>query len=427
LSPDYNAAAINLARLDLQEGRFDEAEQRLKSILARNDRNISAMMILADIASRRGQPDAALEWVQTAWDRNPGALRPGMVLAQHYLRQGENLKAIAVARELAEAHPKNPRPLQIMGTARLAMGEAASAVSSFQKAAELQPNAPNASLLLANAQAAAEDYDAAIESLEKSLSMQPDYLPAQAAKARLLQRTGRTEEALGLARRIQEQHPQSAQGYLLEGDIHWAGKDYANAEKVLAVGFARQPTAEIALKLFQLRRQQGDNDAARAVLSDWLAGNPNDLRVRQVLGQSYLAGGETAPAIEQYRLVVEAQPNNVVVLNNLAWALYEQNDPGALQYAERAYELAPEQFEVADTMGWLLVEAGEVERGLGLIRDAAAKAPHVPSIRYHLGAALAKSDRPAEARRELERLLRDHPDFPEAEQARALLAELQTR
>jgi putative PEP-CTERM system TPR-repeat lipoprotein len=394
-------------------------------MLEQNDRNLAAMMALADIASRRGQAEAAFEWVKRAWEKNPGALQPGLVLAQHYLRQREPLEAVAIARELTNAHPKNPQPLQLLGTARLAMGEPASAVDSYQQAVNLQPKSPNAYLLLANAQAVAKDYDAAIESLEQSLALKPDYLPAQGALVRLKQRTEKPEEALRLARQIQQQHPQNALGYLLEGDLLWASKAYADAEKIFAAGFDRSPNAELALKLFQTRRQLGDNDSARAVLSQWLADHPDDLRVRQVLGQTYLESGETVAAIEQYRAVVEGQPNNVVVLNNLAWALHEQNDPGAVQYAQKAYELAPDQFEVVDTLGWLLLEGGEVQRGLALIREAAAKAPHVPSIRYHLGAALARNDRPEDAQRELERLLRDHPDFPEANDAKALLASLQ--
>ena len=59
-----------------------------------------------------------------------------------------------------------------------------------------------------------------------------------------------------------------------------------------------------------------------------------------------------------------------------------------------------------------------------LIQEAAIKMPQVPTIRYHLAAALAKNGRAEEARQELKRLLRDHEEFPEADAAQALLARL---
>ena len=43
-----------------------------------------------------------------------------------------------------------------------------------------------------------------------------------------------------------------------------------------------------------------------------------------------------------YRNAIAVEPNNVTVLNNLAWALNELGDPKAIDYAERAATLAPQ-------------------------------------------------------------------------------------
>ena len=55
------------------------------------------------------------------------------------------------------------------------------------------------------------------------------------------------------------------------------------------------------------------------------------------------------------RGVVEIEPDNIVTLNNLAWALNELGDPKAIEYAERASNLAPYAPSVMDTQGWILV------------------------------------------------------------------------
>ena len=83
-----------------------------------------------------------------------------------------------------------------------------------------------------------------------------------------------------------------------------------------------------------------------------------------------LAKGDFKIAAANFRIAVDIEPDNVALLNNLAWALSELNDPGALGYAERAYRLAPGVAEVANTYGWILVQRGDAVQGVELLRRA---------------------------------------------------------
>ena len=76
--------------------------------------------------------------------------------------------------------------------------------------------------------------------------------------------------------------------------------------------------------------------------------------------------------------------------NNLAHVLLQQNDPGALKYAEQARALAPGVPQVNDTLGWVLVSQGQVEKGLRYLREAALRAPEDPVIKDHLNQALSR-------------------------------------
>src|SRR3546814_7859923 len=59
------------------------------------------------------------------------------------------------------------------------------------------------------------------------------------------------------------------------------------------------------------------------------------------------------------------------VLNNLAWLKNELGEPNALDYARRAHDLAPDSPEIADTLGWMLVQSKDTaEEGLALLREA---------------------------------------------------------
>ncbi len=74
-----------------------------------------------------------------------------------------------------------------------------------------------------------------------------------------------------------------------------------------------------------------------------------------------------------------------------------------------------------DTLGWLLVEFGDTNRGLVLLQEAATRAPHIAEIRYHMAAALAKTGRRDEARKELERLLRADSAFPAVDRSKGFI------
>src|SRR5262249_45420226 len=111
-------------------------------------------------------------------------------------------------------------------------------------------------------------------------------------------------------------------------------------------------------------------------------------------------------------------------LNNLAWVYYKTKDRRALETAERASKLEPENGAIADTFGWLLVQEGQVQRGLELLRKAEKQAPSIPDIRYHLAVALAKTGAREEARSTLAALLSSGQKFEEIVEAKQLLQEL---
>jgi Flp pilus assembly protein TadD len=115
------------------------------------------------------------------------------------------------------------------------------------------------------------------------------------------------------------------------------------------------------------------------------------------------------------------------VLNNLANILSSQGDKRALELAERAHRLAPRDAAVQDTLGWILVQQGQLDSGLRHLREARLRAPDSPEIRYHLAFALSRFGRREEARRELEPALREGIAFESQAEAQELSRELAGR
>lgn len=90
-----------------------------------------------------------------------------------------------------------------------------------------------------------------------------------------------------------------------------------------------------------------------------------------------------------------------------------------------AYTLSPKKPAILDTLGWILVEQGNVSRGLPLLQKAISLAAEMPAIRYHLAYGLVKSGDKVKARKELEQALVNGKHFAEIDEARALLSQIQ--
>jgi Tfp pilus assembly protein PilF len=99
-------------------------------------------------------------------------------------------------------------------------------------------------------------------------------------------------------------------------------------------------------------------------------------------------------AQRQYEILGMKLPEDAQIHNDLAYIMLKRGQPGALMVAEKAYRLAPRDANVADTYGWALVEAGQVEKGLRYLREAQVRAPNNTEIQSHLNEALRRKIRP---------------------------------
>jgi Flp pilus assembly protein TadD len=122
------------------------------------------------------------------------------------------------------------------------------------------------------------------------------------------------------------------------------------------------------------------------------------------LGDIATARKDYPAATQHYRNALEIQPNNALVLNNLAWVYGEMKSPKAMEYAEKANQLAPNQPPFMDTMAMLLVSKGETAKAVELLRKALEISPQATAIQLNLAKVLIGAGRKDEARKELDAL-----------------------
>jgi putative PEP-CTERM system TPR-repeat lipoprotein len=382
-------------------------------------------MALANLSLRDRNEKAYVDWLEKAATAHPQSVEPRVALARYQLSKGDKNKALATAREAVNAQPDNPAALDLLGTTQLALGDQTNAIASFGKLVVRQPGQPLLLMKLASAQIVAKDFVAARKILQDTLRLQPDFLEAQLVLGSIEIQGKRFEEANKLARQIQQQKPGKAAGLSLQGNAAFAAGDYPGALAAFERAHALEPSGSLLIRQYQVFNATQRAEIGEKRLASWLATHPQDASVRAALAESLLKRGQYAAAVDHYLILNKSNPGNLLVLNNLAWALSELNDQHALTYAEQALKLKPDNPAAMDTLGWILVRQGQAERGIKLLKQALSKAPDSAEIQWHLVVAYTKTGDRVRARNELDRLLASGLAFPQEQDAHALLDQLQ--
>ncbi len=424
LEPDHAQTLFNLGLLEVAEGDLDAAAERMQEGLDRAPNNVGVMLRLAEVNERRGDYGAAQAMLERASEAAPNAVQPVIALARLHLGQGDVEEAASAANRAVRLAPNNALAHALQGVARLRLNNTEGAVESLQTAHRLAPADGDIAFQLARAQVAADEQDAAAVTLQAITEQHPGRADAPLALARLYLQRGEPEDALALAERLQGHEERAGLGSLIEGHAHAARDD----EQAAVAAYQRAVDAgqrDALGPLVAHRNRMGIDDPA-APMERWVEANPDDVPARLALATWYGEQGDHPRMVRQYERMVELTGRrNAVLLNNLAWGYGELDDPRALETAEAAYELAPGNPAVIDTLGWIVFKTGEHDRAVELLAEAAAGAPDNAQILYHYGAALQEAGSDEPAREHLQRALDLESDAEWAADAQRRLDALQ--
>ena len=406
IQPDYLPAIGNLAQLDRVENKPEAARKRYDALLEKDPKNEQALLGLVNLLqSTGGDPKEIESLLKKAVVANPQSVNVRLAIVNFYMRKGDAKQALLAAQEANAALPDDPRMLDLLGQVQVATGDTSLAVGTFSKLVAAQPGATDPLLHLAGALAVAKEYDKAIAKLREALAINPGLFEANRQIAIIYALTGRADEALKEIKGYQRAHPDDVRGYNMEGDFYGGQQKWREAEAAFRVAQKRAPDdGLIMVKLYTTMANGGKPTAADLAADKWMQDHPKDAVVPTYLGERALGKHDYKAAARYYQALVAQQPDNVMYLNNLAWAAGELGDPKAVSYAEKAVALSPANANVLDTLGTILVKKGDVTQGLEKLQKASQLAPNQGDIRLHLAKAQIKAGDKVAARKELEAL-----------------------
>lgn len=397
-------------RLDLLEGRLELASGEIEAAHARLERvapeldTAAAQYLLGLALERRGDLAGARRRYRLALHRDP-MHREAYLGLLRIVEQNQNWVALAqVGSEFARYAPRDPRGYQAIVRALVALGMDERAGAAAREAAERLPDRVETQIELARALRAGGQHERALETLDRALERHGRSIELEAEHALSLGLAGRVEEALAELDRAIERAPDAAQLHAAVAALAFQQGDAERGSHAVERALELSPDDPRPLKLrASFTASQGQLGHARVDLERYLAERPSDAEAHFTLGVIRAADGDSDAAIQSYRRAVELDERQFAARNNLAVALADRGELAeALRVAQEAYQLASSDPYVIDTLGWLYLKEGLVERSVSLLEEAHRTAPDLLDAKFHLALAYREDSRPEEARRLLE-------------------------
>jgi tetratricopeptide (TPR) repeat protein len=458
--PEDRAARTRLVTVYWSLNRLPEAEEILNQALKKNAKDLDALLQRGEMYLSAGKYAQAETDLNQVGHLQPGAPEVHYILAKLHLARGAEP---SYRQELTKALELNPYLLPVrleLARALLAAKNAQAALDVLNQASQSQKQSTpvlvqrnwvlwslgdladmrkgidqgltrerSEDLLIQDGlwKLRSGDPAAGRKAIEEALKIDPSDLRALQALTQTYVAQKNAPAALQKVKEYAASQPKSAVVQELLGELLANSGDLAGARAAFAAAKTDSPEhLQADLNLVRLDMEQGKWDDAQKRLEAAASAGPATTLPRLWLAVIEEVRGQKSKAVEDYRKVVDSDPNQAQALNNLAYLLadYSHNLDEALKYAQRAVELDPAKPVYAGTLGWILYQRGLYTSALPYLERASA-APYAESLasrsavpKYHLAMAYAKLGDKQRSHATLEAALKLDPNLPEAKMAR---------
>ena len=422
--PKFRPVVINMAWLDLEDGRLEPARSRLTAYLKDQPKDPDILFQLGAVEWAARKPSEAIAlWTEAdrVQQKDP---RPGTSLVDAYLAERQYDLALATAKGMQANHADSSQAQLALARAYLAKGDVGLAKKTLSDAARKAGTETQTLMSVARVQLQLNDPDGAAHTVSKALLNNPSDPIVLAMTVEVAGRRGNPAEIDKALAQLQSKHPKHPVTLVTAGHIAFSRGQMSKAIGSYKAAFDREPNTGLAMTLAQAHAANNDTGQALGVLERWAQTKPDDLTALRALADMQSFAGKGPAARQSYEALTKAAPSDPGALAAYAKVLLKLGDPGAVVAAEKAYRLAPNNPALMDVYGWVQVQKGDNEAGLHLLREARVREPGNATIRLHLAVALAKSGKKAEAREELQAAMSASPPIapgPDLDSLKAML------
>ena len=332
LGPKGLAARDRIAAVEISQGHDVEAKHLIAEVLAESPRDDDALIMRANMALAHDDPINAIADLRAVLHDQPKSVVLQRTLARAYIAKGEPALAEEALRAVLESGSDDPDLRIDLAQVLLQTDRSAQAVALLEEGVRKAPQNPQVRVALVRAYLADRDLTRARAAVEDLKKLRPDFAAAYQLAGRIAQDANRLDDA----------------------------------EKELERAFELEPASlDILTSLTQLTLERGHTTAATTRLQHVLAGDPENPRILDLLGATYLEASDLPHATQMLSKAGALAPRSWEIHRHLAQVRLASGDPGgAITEYQVAFKLAPMQLRVAAELALLYEKQGRVDEAI---------------------------------------------------------------
>jgi len=196
----------------------------------------------------------------------------------------------------------------------------------------------------------ARQFDRAEEALRQQLQMEPNNEKYAVTLARFYLSLGKAKEAEQELTDFIAKHPDNNETRFALADFYLSRRQESRALSTLQAIVAKEPTSPSGLqakgRMAALHVARGRTDEAEKLVTEVLKENPKDMAATRTMGLLALNKKDGLVAVNNFRIIVQDQPQNPEARLLLARAhLMNQEKEQAREQARKALELKPDYLD----------------------------------------------------------------------------------
>lgn len=310
-SPEERAVEyLARAQDSFDQGNFVQAKLEARNAVQIQPKNAKARYLLGLLAERDQEYRAMFGHLTVAVDTDPKFLEALVKLGDMYLSAQVPDKAVELAQQALEIAPDDTAVILLNARLLRQQHKLEEAMLEIERVLTLDADNPRA-ILLKSAIFSNTDADLALEILSAGIQNldKDDGKPLRRMQLKILEREKRLEDLEAGYLALIQSFPDELL-YQYELATVYAGQDRVDeAEAVLRKLVEASPLNEEGrLGLVKFLGETKGRGAAEQALGEFLADSPDSYKLRNSLGDLYLASDRVEEAMEMFHMIVEQAP-----------------------------------------------------------------------------------------------------------------------
>jgi putative PEP-CTERM system TPR-repeat lipoprotein len=362
-----------------------------------------------DEYAKKNQREEAVIQYRNAIKTRPEWSEPHYKLAQTHQAAGDYVNAYDEYARAADLDPSNVDAQIRAGTLLLVSGEFAPAQTRAELALKADPKSVAAHILLGNAHAGLNEPGSALRQIEQAITLEPSYAPAWTALGAVKFLGGRHDDAAAAFQKAVELAPQSIDARLALANFQWAGGQMAEAESTLLTALGLDPGNAAAHRTLGLLYLTTNRAPSAEPHFKALATDPDG---KLALTDYYMGLRRSADAlvlIDELEKSTNSAHVRAARLRRASLAYGSGKKPEAHQILDQMIQAKPRDAEARVAKARMLLGDGKAADALVQAREAVKADGTAPGTHYTVGLALLAVDKPEEAEKAFEEVIRLAP------------------